>query len=83
MVVPTDIQVAFITGALFVDLGRWHIESEHSASPERSRLVCIPKGLQPEKEPDGLLVQPSLLYRRILSELPLVSFQEFEGWCPC
>jgi len=39
MVVPTDIQVAFITGALFVDLGRRHIESEHSASPERSRLV--------------------------------------------
>ncbi|MDH3892386.1 MAG: hypothetical protein OEV49_15030 [candidate division Zixibacteria bacterium] len=39
MVVPTDVQVAFITGALFVDLGRRHIVSEHSASPERSRLA--------------------------------------------
>lgn len=39
MVIPTDIQVAFITGAMFVDMGRRHIVSEHSVSPERSRLA--------------------------------------------
>ena len=39
MVVPTDIQVAFVTGAFFVDVGRKVIEAEHMASPERSRLA--------------------------------------------
>ncbi len=39
MVIPTDIQVAFITGAFFVDMGRKYIEAEHRASPERSRLA--------------------------------------------
>jgi hypothetical protein len=40
MVIPTDIQVAFITGAVFVDMGRRRIEAEHRASPERSQWVC-------------------------------------------
>lgn len=39
MVLTTDIQVAYIAGAFFVDMGRNYIEMEHKASPERSKLA--------------------------------------------
>jgi hypothetical protein len=39
MVIPTDIQTAFIAGAFFADVGRKYFEAEHRASPERSQLA--------------------------------------------
>lgn len=39
MVVPTDVQVAFIASCVFADWGRRIIQAEHVASAERSLLV--------------------------------------------
>ena len=69
MVLPTDIQVSFIDGAFFVDMGRKYIESEHTISPERSKLAyCKFRNM-------------SLKYT-ILCLLPVIAvfFSAWPGW---
>ncbi len=39
MVVPTDVQLSFVAGAVFTDLGRRYILAEHLKSPESSHAA--------------------------------------------